>query len=668
MSSGTREPTAFWRGSRGIRKAELVPHHSSSDFVDAHYEVIRRLNSGSFAHVNLVRERGTDRLRVCKVISIKDMDPHVLRMMRKEVQVLSALDHPNIVKLYEFAEDERRQELVLILEYVEGGDCIDLMEAKQRLLPEKLVARLVHQLLVVLNYCHHNGITHRDVKPENVMLSSSCEDSAQCKVIDFGLATPYKGEVKEFAGTVSYLSPELAIAQAGFSMAADMWAVAATTFELLAGVAPFGKPQEYDMECQPILDKLCAYESFDQDLLGVFRQSPGHQKLWRSSEAKDFLRCMLVADPEERPTAAKALEHPWLAKHRPTGSGLASEEVPKNLTGFAQASQVHRSCLFALAAKGADESDIEHLGQAFVQADFDGDGRISREDLSAAIAQARSWWQWRKGPEFDVEAFFTAADQDKAGVLNYTELTAACLFGKYPSLDAKLMDRAFAALDHDRDGVLKADEVQPAFLRYPSGLPKYHGFKRDEWRECLLKEVSEEQQRSSENKKTKVSDEEREEEESQSELGPLRSFFGRFFLTGACQGTGRESSFDNGDELSVSTGLKPETPRVAKLRAEPACQLPAAVAASDMARAAMASGPPDPVAVAAGGDSFTALQAGANPSFPGLQPPKGLWGAAGQAVRPAGASFASASTFSSLSSMQQPGQLAPSRSSHLMGH
>ncbi|CAK8985415.1 CDPK-related kinase 4 (AtCRK4) (Calcium/calmodulin-dependent protein kinase CRK4) [Durusdinium trenchii] len=99
------------------------------------------------------------------------------------------------------------------MRYVPGGDCIDLLEERERLLPEKLVARIIHQLLVVLNYCHKSGITHRDVKPENIMLTSLSDD-AFCKVIDFGLATPYKGRVKEFAGTVSYLAPELAIAQA----------------------------------------------------------------------------------------------------------------------------------------------------------------------------------------------------------------------------------------------------------------------------------------------------------------------------------------------------------------------------------------------------------------------------------------------------------------------
>ncbi|CAJ1395406.1 unnamed protein product [Effrenium voratum] len=243
------QPRAFWRGGRGVRKAQLVSRHLSADFVDRNYEVVKPLNRGSFSRVNLVRDRLTGALRVCKVIDIKDMDPHVLGMMRKEVQILSALDHPNIVRLFEFAEDERKHELVLILEYVQGGDCIDLLEEKARLLPEQLAARIIHQLLVVLNYCHKCGITHRDVKPENVMLTSLSED-AFCKVIDFGLATPYKGRVKEFAGTVSYLAPELAIAQAPtsggacwalepkpsrFSMAADIWAVGVTAFELLAG-------------------------------------------------------------------------------------------------------------------------------------------------------------------------------------------------------------------------------------------------------------------------------------------------------------------------------------------------------------------------------------------------------------------------------------------------
>eukprot|EP00439_Symbiodinium_sp_Y106_P041152 s2709_g5.t1 len=745
----------------------------------------RMLNVGSFSRVNLVRERRSDELRVCKVIDLKDMDPHVLGMMRKEVQILSALDHPNI--------DEKRQELVLILEYVPGGDCIDLLEERDRLLPEELAARIVHQLLVVLNYCHSSGITHRDVKPENVMLSS-LDDDAACKVIDFGLATPYKGKVKEFAGTV-YLAPELAIAQAGFSMAADIWAVGVTAFELLAvarpgatvqteapsprrdlggdvagllleagankdladnggctslmfaadeghvqivsllleaganqdvadnygctalmrasigghvdvvrllleagankdvrdngladnggctslmfaadegyvelvsllldagankdladglcgtalmrasirghvdvvrllleagankdvtdndgdaalkpasrnghgeivcllldagankdltdkdgdtalmaasrkghgeivrllleagaiqdvagnygctalmrasiahvdvvrllleagakkdvrdnggctslmlaadeveagankdladnggctslmlqagastdlksidsstslmtasgsGVSPFGKLQEYGNECDLILEKLCTYESFDEDLpvsdvcipfgpdvfpgsdlLQVFRESPGHQRLWRSSEAKSFLRFVLAADPEDRPTAAQALDHPWLARYRPAPAPI-EQEMLRTFADFAEAPQMHRSCLFALAAKGRHgELDMEAVEATFTDIDLDHDGKISLED------------EMKRG-----------AASDGTGYMGYTEFVAACLYQVYNSFDASLVDEVFDTLDHDRNGLLKADEVKHAFRRYPAGL------------------------------------------------------------------------------------------------------------------------------------------------------------------------------------------------------
>ncbi|CAK9058342.1 unnamed protein product [Durusdinium trenchii] len=604
-------PRAFWRGARGVRKAQLVSRHLSADFVQKNYEVVKQLNSGSFSRVNLVRERGTDALRVCKVIDIKDMDPHVLGMMRKEVQVLSALDHPNIVRLYEFAEDEKTQELVLILEYVPGGDCIDLLEERERLLPEKLVARIIHQLLVVLNYCHKSGITHRDVKPENIMLTSLSDD-AFCKVIDFGLATPYKGRVKEFAGTVSYLAPELAIAQSGFSMAADIWAVGVTAFELLAGISPFGKQQEYGNSIEPILEQLCEYESFDEDLYQTFRASPGHQRLWRSSEARDFLRVLLAADPEERPTAEKALQHPWLLRHQPDPVPIA-EEMLRSFVGFTEATQMHRSCLYALAGKGHfDELDVHMIGYAFAQADSDHDGRISKEDLLNA-SQASSWWSWNRGSEVDMEAFLKAADQDCKGYLGYTDFVAACLFQIHPTLDDALVDNTFDVLDHDRNGRLKADDVMPAFPRYPAGLPKYCAFKRAEWHQCVFREVEDELARTS-------------TEDSEESPGFLARIFSGFFC--------RHIDDGEGHELSVDATPPQFRDKVSELRSSTACALPPIAPAADMVLAARA----------------TAQQAKANY----LKPPKGLlpWAATG-------ASFSSASTFTSFSSAAATGNFGP---------
>ena len=110
-------------------------------------------------------------------------------------------------------------------------------------------------------------------------------------------------------------------------MAADIWAVGVTAFELLTGVSPFGKLQEYGNSIEPILEKLCHFESFDEDLYDTFRSSVGHQRLWRSSEARDFLRQVLAAEPEERPSAQKALEHPWLLRHQPEPVPIAKDSL-----------------------------------------------------------------------------------------------------------------------------------------------------------------------------------------------------------------------------------------------------------------------------------------------------------------------------------------------------
>ncbi|CAE8602923.1 unnamed protein product [Polarella glacialis] len=393
------------------------------------------------------------------------MDPHILGMMRKEVQVLSALDHPNIVRLYEFAEDEARGELVLILEYVPGGDCIDWLAETDRTVSEKLVARVVRQVLVALNHCHTRGIVHRDVKPENMMLSAS-RDSPDCKLIDFGLASPYKGEMKEFAGTVSYLSPEQAVREAGYSTAADIWAVGVSAFELLTGVPASGKLAEFEGDSEPILQRLRGYEGFEEDLQATFDAAPGGRQ-WRSGAAKDFLRLLLAADPDHRPTAAEALKHPWLQSYGVSPQATLTSEMMQSLAGYAEASQLTRNCLFALAAKGADECKVEHLCDVFTAVDSDGDGMLSREEFGNALAKAQSWW-WSKAPDVELDAAFQAPECSR-NFLSYTDFVAICLFSSHVSengsnlVDANLLKKALEALDHDQDGLLRALDVRLVF-------------------------------------------------------------------------------------------------------------------------------------------------------------------------------------------------------------
>jgi hypothetical protein len=359
---------------------------------------------------------------------------------------------------------------------------LEFLRAKEGALREKLVARLVHQLLVALEYCHASGIAHRDVKPENMLLtdSSACPD---CKVIDFGFATPYKRAAREMAGTAPYLAPEVAIQGQGYSPKADIWSVGVTAFELLAGAAPFGREQDYGGNVAALLQRVSGYRSFDEDLLSTFDSAPGCTRRKRSNECRDFLRWVLDADPSARPTAAEAAEHPWLLRHRAKATGLTSEML-QSMKCYAEAPSLARSCLFAIVAKGADDLDVEGFGSAFLESDGDGDGKVSREDLEGAVHQARGWW----GPRVDVGKVFEAAHVDQSGFLGYTEFVAACLYSRYGTLDASLVDRAFEALDHDRDGLLFAEDAKPLFGAWPEGLPLDRPFSLGEWRSGLLGE------------------------------------------------------------------------------------------------------------------------------------------------------------------------------------
>ena len=123
----------------------------------------------------------------------------------KEIDILKSLDHPNIMKIYEFYEDPKNYHLVT--EYCSGGELFDYIVAKKHL-SEKIASSLIHQLLTVIIYSHNNGIVHRDLKPENIVL----DGEGHVKLVDFGLAhikATDDSKSTTMCGTPEYLAPEI---------------------------------------------------------------------------------------------------------------------------------------------------------------------------------------------------------------------------------------------------------------------------------------------------------------------------------------------------------------------------------------------------------------------------------------------------------------------------
>jgi len=472
--------------SKGISKTRLITQKFDSESIDAHYTTVAELGRGSSCRVWLVRDEKGE-FRVCKRIDTTHMPRNVVEMTRKEVGLLRTLDHPYIVKLFEFAEDPHRCQLTLILEYVGGGDCYTLLKRNSGRLKEPLTARLVHQLLVALAYCHARGIIHRDVKPQNMMLeykSNPLWCDPDCKVIDFGVGEMSQHRMNGQVGTPAYMAPEVVGSQANeacpYTSQADIWSTGVTTLELLTGKTPFGHPDDYGNNVEPIFKRCGVFQNFKS--LEPMLSGTVWPRL--TDEARRFVIRLLQSSPNMRPTASRAVRDSWLDRHKAESARLTSRMV-RSMSAFAESGPVVRCCLLIIASRsGARPEDAVDIGPTFLTMDVDGDGVISLEELNIAVTRATGFFD----PVVDVEALFEATDADHNGRISYTEFTAACLHGSYSSMDQLMVD-AFDALDTDRDDWVSMEDLMGSFntqsMPVLSKLPTRRPFDVDEWCETL---------------------------------------------------------------------------------------------------------------------------------------------------------------------------------------
>ena len=142
----------------------------------------KTLGSGTFGVVRKVKHIETGQKRACKVIARKKIKN--LERFKAEVQILQKVDHPYILKLYEYFEDEKN--FYLVTELCKGGELFDKIVEKEHY-EEKEAAKVFKQIMTAINYCHEQNIAHRDLKPENFLFDTK-EDNSDIKVIDFGLS------------------------------------------------------------------------------------------------------------------------------------------------------------------------------------------------------------------------------------------------------------------------------------------------------------------------------------------------------------------------------------------------------------------------------------------------------------------------------------------------
>lgn len=223
-----------------LKKSSLVVQNTSALNTQYWIDKKKTLGSGAYGKVYRVQHKETGDIRACKII-LKDDNGHKSHYMN-EIYVLQALDHQNVLKIYEYFETEKK--IYIITEMCSGGSLMNFIcESDQ--LSEKIVAHIFKQIMQAISYCHKKGIAHRDIKPQNILITQGVDkELPEIRLIDFGFAKILKPNdkgtglkrMKSMVGSQFYIAPE--IEKKSYSETCDLWSAGCVLYIMLCGYVP----------------------------------------------------------------------------------------------------------------------------------------------------------------------------------------------------------------------------------------------------------------------------------------------------------------------------------------------------------------------------------------------------------------------------------------------
>jgi hypothetical protein len=266
--------------------------------------------------------------------------------LRREVDIMKRLHHPSIIQFVDVFEDA--DHLMMIMEFCPGQELFDVI-LNRKFFQEDDARPIFAQIARALFYLHSLNIIHRDVKPENILISNIPDPKTGglvAKLLDFGLSknAGNGSAAKTFVGTPCYVAPEVEYTSKGlggtYSFPADCWSLGAVLYVMLVARFP----------------------EFEQDQTGkvVVKLNPA---LWGnvSNEAKDLIRSLMNTNPAARLTMASTLQHPWLGRYRATQEEISRTAVASyDLSQSLQEEEARLEALEKERARHARQQNAQH--------------------------------------------------------------------------------------------------------------------------------------------------------------------------------------------------------------------------------------------------------------------------------------------------------------------
>ena len=227
--------------------------------LDGLYEVKELIGSGGMANVYKAVMLGRNGpVPAGTVVAMKVLrqeythDPELVRRFKNESKAISLLNHPNIVKVYDVSVNDQLQ--YIVMEYVDGMTLREYLNERGGKLTSRETVHFISQILKALEHAHANGVVHRDIKPQNIMLL----DNGQLRMMDFGIARISRAENQLLSGktmgSVHYISPEQAKGDET-DCTSDIYSVGVMMYEMLSGQLPFDAEDAVEVAIKQISDQ-----------------------------------------------------------------------------------------------------------------------------------------------------------------------------------------------------------------------------------------------------------------------------------------------------------------------------------------------------------------------------------------------------------------------------
>ena len=489
-----------------VNTGNFIVQREGSKVYDV-YEKLQFLGEGSFGSVYKVKRKNSDQreiIRALKEISKEKMclNEENSEEIRNEISVLKSLDHPNIMKIYEFYED--KENMYLITEFC-GGDAANIQD-KYGVLPEFLVKYIMYQVFMAVAFFHANKIVHTDIKRENIAffyrdekkdkkevedflkkffedkeiteelcdasgLENLSEDALKVakelsnfdvKILDFGSAKKRnRNKLSGITGTVYYCSPE--IVNDKYDFECDEWACGVMMYILLVNEPPFQGESEEEIFSKILKDE----PNLDINPLKDI-----------SDNCKDLIKKLLEKDAKKRIKAREALKHPFFTSGINIGNlfkGKYKENTEILKTLYKRKTQEiqdkkgskFKDMVIAYITLHFSEKEEEKKARKIFMEMAGGDNHfLIRKDTFVH----RMGTIYKNESKEKIEELFDNIDENKSGNIEYEELVRA-LSDRNQLLNDKNLREAFDFFDKDKSGSISWNEI--AEIIEPDGsIPK----------------------------------------------------------------------------------------------------------------------------------------------------------------------------------------------------